>query len=545
MATEVLNTNIAALEPHNPTLATALRASAHQSKQSPVVLVKARGGGYSARLTTGDRPWLHSAYHPEREADRRVHTVPTAATLVCHGLGAGWIPRAYLREHRRSTVIVVEPSIAALRESLGVVDFHEPLESSRLVLVRDAQELRETLLRVHHPSIADGVARYALPGRGADPACTQIFHECASVISETLQEIAAELATLRRFGRSWLTHTVINSRRLASTSLAEGLNALPQILADIEAVGAAGPGLDRAIARGVVEPQRTLAVDTALPALRARGLIPSAVVSLDPQGWSILHLRDPLPSPSVLVADLGVAPAVLTSAHRLVLLASRHPLHQLLATQFPVLLRLNQGMQSVTELAVFLAPGTRTLQVYGADGAFPRGQTYARGTYHYGHHLQRQHRLAPLPGLFAAPLYRTARAHADADGNPVFTTPQMSEQHSALQACIATRGGRNGTAPGSLEFPSHDRAFQPTHAELRRFWNTHAASLTARAAALRVVGPRSTPEILADLQSDGRAHLPFHAARSRSARETSEREVAASLDEASQIITKIIETRRR
>jgi hypothetical protein len=64
---------------------------------------------------------------------------------------------------------------------------------------------------------------------------------------------------------------------------------------------------------------------------------------------------------------------------------------------------------NVTYAALSLAEvlGARRIELYGADFSYPRGITYARGSYIYPYFERRQTRFAPAESLLSAFLYRS------------------------------------------------------------------------------------------------------------------------------------------
>jgi hypothetical protein len=179
--------------------------------------------------------------------------------------------------------------------------------------------------------VSDGVTIHPLSGRaeGADDA--EVFTAARRAIQTVLEEIAAELGTIRGFAFSWLAHTLANSYGVSWNETGGSVRRLAERLSSNQprTVVGAGPSLTRRALSG--RPEGPLvAVDTALPALTAMGVPPDIVVSIDPQGWSTLHFRRRLSEQTILVADIGVTPRVITTSPRTVLASSNHPLHRLM-----------------------------------------------------------------------------------------------------------------------------------------------------------------------------------------------------------------------
>jgi hypothetical protein len=233
------------------------------------------------------------------------------------------------------------------------------------------------------------------------------------------------------------------------------------------------------------------------------GYLPDIVVSIDPQGWSSLHFRRRLPARTVLVADIGVTPRVLTAAPRTVLMSSNHPLHRLMERHGFPLLSPSCGGETVTEMAIALAGSTDApTHLIGIDGAYPRGETYARGTYHHTIAQQRGRRLASVETFFARTAYaRTPSPKPDDADRPVFAPPAMEAARERIL--------RLAESPQSMPFRLPPEAPPP---DATAFWRRHAAELRSAADRLSDTRGATTPEIVATIGPHGVAHLPILAA---------------------------------
>ena len=498
----ILTANLDALARRDPALADRIRRGGTNTR---LAIVPSRSGAPTAVLRpardAGSEVWLHSRYDPRREADRIVAGMAQGATCVCIGFGAGWVPRAYLNRVRYASVVVFEPDVAALRIALATDDaFAGVLATGRLRLCETRDELALGIAEVHQAAIADGIVSHELSGRDRNEP--DLFRAARGTVQEASRRQAAEYATIRRFGVAWFTHTVANSALIERHRQARASRDLVARLDGPATVVAAGPSLDTYLESGRHLPGPLVAVDTAVPALLARGIHPTVVVSLDPQGWSVLHFRRRLPENVLLVADPGVSPRVFAAARTTLVVSSAHPLHRLMQRHGVTLPTVFAAPETVTEAAVDIAgvsgtPGT----LLGADGAYPAGATYARGTYHHLLAQQRQRRLAPLDDFFARQVYPRVPLVDDADSDrPVFATSEMADARRRTEHRLATPG-----VPLVVP-PSGDRETTVTE-----FWAVHRDCL--RNAAARVTGDAwSTPELIAAIGSHGMAHLPVLAA---------------------------------
>lgn len=505
MAEEVLQRNCRALAQWDPEQAAAIEGATGTPE---TVLRAGRSGETSATIrgAAGREIWLHSRYAPGREADRVVADLGSAATCVCFGFGAGWVARSYLNRYRHAAVLVFEPDLSSIRAVLSTEpSWAEDLARGRLQFADTAELMAQRLARMHHPPLRDGVVVHTLPGRERHPVSGATIADARNHLTGALREIAAEHATIRRFGVPWLTHTVANAGTMTYDRQSRAAAVVAGIRGRVFVVGA-GPSLDES---GLVlygsQQDTIIAVDTAVPALRRRGIAPDIVVSLDPQGWSSLHLRHVLPRRTVLIADLGVSPQVRRSADTVLLVASRHPLHQLMRARGLPVATLFDGPETVGEAACDVAATGDSVSLVGFDGAYPRGATYARGTYHHDLAGSRQRRLAPAEHFFAAQVYPRSEQSADSDTRPVFYRREMTAAAERIRRRAERRPDRQADT-GPADGPAVP---SPAGApDVSSFWSAHLQGAERAATALEAAPELSTPEVLATAGADGRAHMP-------------------------------------
>jgi hypothetical protein len=178
-------------------------------------------------------------------------------------------------------------------------------------------------------------------------------------------------------------------------------------------VAAAGPSLDLQIPalkkRKETEGKGLflIAADTSLPALLHAGIGVDAVISIDCQHISYYHFMG-LPADLPLFLDLASPPLVASRAARPRFFSAGHPLTGYISRFWRPIPSLDSSGANVTCAALSLAEtlGAGRIELYGADFSYPRGKTYARGTYIFPFFEGRQSRLAPLESLFSSFLYR-------------------------------------------------------------------------------------------------------------------------------------------
>lgn len=252
-------------------------------------------------------------------------------------------------------------------------------------------------------------------------AMEELFNGIRLRIRHSLDEIHSDYLTQKRFGKMWFLNMLRNTafysmRELNETShrnstgLATPLDKLRTMVAGKQvAVLGAGPGLDHFLDRvnlaqqrqGKEPPTVVIAVDSALPPLIARGVVPDAVVSTDPQYFSLLHH---IPGQEgILLCDPGVHPAILrlyTGSFSFI--STAHPMvHSGLFSDISILpLPFHFTQVGGSAGAAALAMGASRIRFYGLDFRYPGGAAYARGSYQHIWTGQHANRLNPVEDHF-------------------------------------------------------------------------------------------------------------------------------------------------
>lgn len=483
-----LTRNLALLARRQPALAEALAACGPHPR---LTAVSARDGSASLEA---DGPHIHSAYAPQRRASSDIDA--TAALVVCIGSGAlHWALAALTTDPDRS-VLVIEPSLPALHSALSVRSF-ESQHWERLVLITEAAQIAPQIARCYQPALAAGSQVLELNAWIGQSDRSAEFAAMRTDLVQALAGAEADAAAFARFGRAWLVNSVVHSLRLAqNANVWRGLHT--RLAQTAAVVAGAGPSLESAKIAGAL-----LSTDTALPFVQHTAGTPQACVSLDPQPWTALHLRD---AAAPLIAELGSPAARHTTPSAL--FTTGHPLHSLLLAAGAPLPALPIAATSVTVAAIEIARmlGCTQVSTVGVDGYYPRGATYARGTYH--HHLAARQatRVSPGEHRFAAAVY----AHAQ----PIpggYALPGAAAARQAVEAALKTRR----PVAGSEQFDNDAARFDPC-----AFWTAHLDQLDAAAQRLASIRQRSIPQVLAAAGTHAIAQIPFHAAALRSGRST-------------------------
>jgi hypothetical protein len=272
-----------------------------------------------------------------------------------------------------------------------------------------------------------------------------VYKGIKGVLEERIRRHWQNRLTLIAMGSLQVRNIVSNLGFLPGAGDVAALSsALPVVVAG------AGPSLEECLpALARLRSRFTLvAVDTALPALMAQGIVPDVVVALEAQ---LANLQDFIParaSDTVLACDLSSHPSVLKLfPGKLFFFSSRFaPLRifdrlaeaGLQPSPFPPL-----GSVGVAAVHAALRMTGREVIVAGLDFSFPRSATHARGTPHLLAALLHATRLRPVDQeTFQALASRGRILVADKKGLPVATDLLLQSYRDSLAALAAECPGR-------------------------------------------------------------------------------------------------------
>ncbi len=471
--------NLIALESRNPILAGRIR----QAEPNPDILfVPSRAGDLVPCARGPARPLpLHSLADPVREGERMAASLTGVGFVVALGLGGGFHIRPLLERPDLAGLLIIEKDPATLRALLGGRDMHLLLSDSRVIVAagEDASAVESLVLSAYLPALAGDLR--TLPLR---PWCERekvYFERAADGVRRAAETLRADVGAQTYFGKRWFSNILLNM-----SAAQEAVRLAPS--REEALVTAAGPSLEgqlSEIARH--RPGATLiATDTSLPALRASGIRPDIVLSIDCQIYGYNHfLSCPAREMPLVLLDLASPPLLARLAPRRAFFASRHPLCEYLGRHWMPLPSIDTSGGNVAHAAVSLADrlGARTVILYGADFSCPGGKSYARGTYLYDVFGRRSIRCAPLETSFYSFLYRSGEAIREKTGDSFrYTTPLLLRYRESIEGLsrrIAARvlAAKGEGLPLDLATEGEERQGQP-----RSDWPTGPARRGAKGA---------------------------------------------------------------
>ncbi|MDR1899673.1 MAG: DUF115 domain-containing protein, partial [Treponema sp.] len=397
--------NLLALSAKDPGLCS--RLSSAETTRGRYQFLEARSGDLIPAVvdTSGASHPLHSTVDPRREAQRLIATCGDEGFLIFLGLGGAFAIEEALARDEVKRAAAVEYDMDGLAELLSSREYLRVLGDPRFTLLADPSpgSLKSYILENYQPVLAGGIRVFPLRTRIEYEGR---FNAAADAIAEAIDGVSADYSVQAWFGGHWFSNII---RNLKTAETQEG--PLPPVRE--AAVAAAGPSLDMqmpALKKRKKEEGKNLfliSADTSLPALVHAGLKADAVISIDCQHISYYHFMG-LPAELPLFLDLASPPLVASRAEAPRFFSAGHPLTNYISRFWRPIPLLDGSGANVTYAALSLAEslGAERIELYGADFSYPRGNTYARGTYIFPLFERKQNRLAPLEGLFSSFLYR-------------------------------------------------------------------------------------------------------------------------------------------
>jgi len=453
----VFEANLLALSASNRGLYSRLKSVSPSNRYS---FITARSG----ETVPGNPQPLHSTVDPKREASRLVSAAGASSVqsswTVFLGLGGGFAPQAALEQGAQAAV-VIDFSLEDIACLFSAIDYTDLLRNERFSVLIDPsrQEIKDFILERYNPALHGGIR--TIPLRTRTEHDLQKFEDTAAAIQEAIDAVGADYSVQAHFGKRWFSNIIRNIRQAQSCTEAfwEDKKNYPVRQA---AIAAAGPSLDAQMqslceckSRGAF----IISCDTALPVLLHNGIEPDAVVSIDCQHISYYHFMGAETRGIPLILDIASPPMLAGLSSAPVFFSSGHPLARYISASWRPFAQLDTSGGNVTYACLSLAEylGAESITLFGADFAYVRCRTYARGTYVYPYFAARQNRLRTLEGALSSLLYRSPflprdDAHESAEYYETsqlrFYRKKLEEKASIMTARVSCARGQG--APVSL-----------------------------------------------------------------------------------------------
>ena len=375
---------------------------------------------------------VDSRYDPNRDSLRICQAIkPETKFVIVTGIAGGFLIQAILQNRPDIFILAVEKSDKEL-EFLQQMEIVKELSRNEGVCFCTLETLKEKILELYVPSFYGNLE--VVEQRGWTEENKELLPELQAQIQNTLGIISADFSVQSHFGKLW-QHNIMSNLKLLSKAtrpadIKNELNKTAVILG-------AGPTLEQKIPE--LKNKRgeyyIIATDTAFSILCNNDLSPDCIVSLDGQNASARHFIHSKPADlrnTIFLFDLTANPAAVRKALlqkcKIIFFVSGHPLSTYINKRYQTgLLELFSGAGTVTISALDYAVkcGFSRILIYGADFAYVKGKSYARGTYLDSLYNTQSSRLIPLEKQFDRLLYRTPLIKL----NPGFFTTSVLEAY--------------------------------------------------------------------------------------------------------------------
>lgn len=343
-----------------------------------------------------------STYNPERDADNFIiankDAFDTAGCILVGGIGNGLHIQKLAETYPETRIIAFEADAPSL--AFSCAHLYGPLSNelhnaeSRIILT-SADCLQETLPAHYIPALHGNFA-FAAVRSWSDYLGNEASVFIAQ-INAIISDISADYSVQAQFGKLWHKNILRNVALYDELKNEQKFHAASFVTdAHKAAVIGAGPSLDNTI--HILSENRSeyciFATDTSFSTLRAAGITPDFVVTVDSQQISEKHFIGQSFKGTILAADLTANSSIIENAADqdtiIFLFHNHHPLSRLFESwlndipdsenPFPFI---DSGAGTVLHAATDLARklGFSEIEFFGADFAYSEGRPYVKGTY--------------------------------------------------------------------------------------------------------------------------------------------------------------------
>ncbi len=272
-------------------------------------IVKEIPGGKHTLLYKNSREVrIHSAYDPDREAQRAVDgfSVGRASLIAVYGMGLGYHLDSLRRKFPGMPIVAVE---------------HDPevVDIARATCPRHLDGVAVVTSAAGLPGIFDeidisgfrGIAHYT--HRPSYLLYREFYDSIMREMGQYVSSKISDLLTRVEFEERWAWNILANAGHLFSSARVG--NCFGAFAGCPGIIVSAGPGLraNADVLARMRDRALIVAVDTAAPVLRKKNIIPHIIMTIDAQNYSIKHFLGQRDDGAVLLADMVCCPHVLRS----------------------------------------------------------------------------------------------------------------------------------------------------------------------------------------------------------------------------------------
>ncbi len=449
----VLERNLLALSTRDPVLCMRIGRT---DKSDRLGIQQSRSGKPVPFIAVeGRKVFLHSQIDPDREGERLLSIYQRSGYLVFLGLGGAYHILPFLRSPDVNRILIIEKDLSLFKSVIASIDLYHLILDRRVEFLIDPgmEELRECLLSTYVPALTGDLK--TIPLRPRMDIDLEYFSEVTDWIRTTIGLLSDDYTVQVHFGKKWFKNTAANLEAAQETT-----TILPPIRKAL--ITAAGPSLEEQIPTLIrMRKDATLiATDTSYAALMKMGIRPDIVISIDCQHITYHHFLSGFPDDIPLVLDLASPPLLAKIARRHLFFSSGHPFSRYASRNWRRFPFIDTSGGNVCHAAVSLADllGAETTYLFGADFSYPRGKSYARGTYLYPYFSGLSGRISPLSSHFFSFLMRNANIVKERrEYGFIYTTRPMISYKERLEQSASSLDTHVQAIPGSgvpLSFPA-------------------------------------------------------------------------------------------
>ncbi len=239
-------------------------------------IIQARNGSQTYKI---DGTLIHSAYNPEKEAQRFINNKigdSKPGTIILLGAGGGYILNEIKRHYpdRKTIAIWYDTGIYHITKPEVCCAWHPECDT----------EIRPFLFE--HISELDIEGMVILQWQ----PCVKIFGSLHNTIMQSLsnviQQLNGSLMTVKTFGKRWINNAVSNL--LHFSTFYKSLK-----IQDNICITASGPSLEYCVPflKEWMKSMQIFALPSSLAFLSKHGIMPDAVITTDPGFYSSMHFQ--------------------------------------------------------------------------------------------------------------------------------------------------------------------------------------------------------------------------------------------------------------
>ncbi len=433
MSNSFVETNLLALSSGNVQLAEKL-TYADESQNLSIVTSK-NGKLVPLIIKKGRTIPLHSRFDPEKEGQRFYQTFNSSGYIVFLGFGAAYHIRPFLKNKHISEILIIDKDIEILKKIIRFFNLTGIFLDKRIKILIDplSEEVSDFILKHYIPAISGDL--HILKLRSRVETEPDFFSRIIHTINNVIAPLSEDFSVQSYFGKRWFINTLHNLRIAEKTT-----TTIPPIRKAL--IIGAGPSLELQLS--AIKDNKTdgfiISTDTALPALLKFHIKPDLVVSIDCQHITYFHFLEGIPRDIPLVIDLASPRNMTKLTKNVMFFTSGHPFSLYVRNKWRNFPFIDTSGGNVSHAAVSLAYslGAKQIYLFGIDFSYPKGKSYARGTYLYPFFCAQSKRFSPLENYFITFLFHNKQIDhvRDAAGMRYVTKPMISYK-TRLEALIA------------------------------------------------------------------------------------------------------------